>query len=152
MNRTLALSRMGRLQARRIVLRRQAVAFGLAYVLLAAALVYLLDLHSLLQLTLIVAVGLGLVLLVVARGWGDVGFEGWGLHLDDEVVYLTGNASDTRILRAEIRSLHESSTGLVVKGGSPSHRIWIPSGVEHYADVKRTLQGWLTARRAPEAR
>lgn len=146
MNRTVELTRRGRLQARRIVLRRQAAAFAVAYALLAAALVYLLDLHSLLQLTLVVGVGVALVLWVIARGWGEVGFEGWGLHLDDDAVYLTGNAGDTRILRDEIRSLRESGTGLVVKGGSPPHRIWIPAGVEHYAQVKQTLQAWLAER------
>ncbi len=148
MNRTILLTRVGRLRARRLVLRRQAIAFGVAYALLAAAFVYLLDLRSFLSLSLVVAGGIALLLVVTLRGWGDVGFAGWALHLDEGALYLAGNPSDTRISRDEIRSLRESSAGLVVKGGSPSHRIWIPAGVEHYAEVKRTLQGWLGERQA----
>ncbi len=152
MNRTLPLTRVGRLRARRTVLRRQAAAFGVSYALLAAALVYLLDLRSFLPLSIVIALGIALLFAVTVRGWGDVSFSGWGLHLDDDAVYLTGNPGDTRIGREEIRSVRESSAGLVVKGGSPAHRIWIPAGVEHYTDVKATLQGWLSERRAPAAR
>ncbi len=152
MNRTLPLTRVGRLRARRVVLRRQAVAFGVCYALLAAALVYLLDLTSFLHLSLVIAIGIGLLLVVTVRGWGDVSFAGWELHLDDDGIDLAGNPGDTRIGREEIRSVRESSSGLVVKGGSPPHRIWVPAGVEHYADVKRTLQEWLRDRRTPAAR
>ncbi len=94
-------------------------------------------------------VGLGVVaalMLVVfsVRTWNNSHFDfrDWGLHLDDQVVYLTENPEGTTIHRNEVSRIVVSGSGMIVKGREFGKQIWIPEGVESYEDIKQKLQRW----------
>ena len=89
-------------------------------------------------------IAVAMIALFVKRTWNNEGisFRDWGLHLDEQSVYLTERPEGTEIKRGDVKEVVESKAGLIVKGQRFGQQIWIPAGVEDYVFVRQKLKSW----------
>jgi hypothetical protein len=145
-----SLTEAGRLHAKWIMFRKMLMLYlGLMTVLvLVTRLIWELSVGQWVILAVAAIVLLGVF---VQRTWNNeaISFRDWGLHIDEQCVYLTGSNHRSqlgthRIRREDVRQVIESDIGLIVKGLTADQQIWIQAGVEDYAMIRDKLDGWLT--------
>ncbi len=144
MPRLLCLTEAGKRRAKMALIRKMLVPFVIFQTIVVGSLIFFLRLTAM-QSVGVVALAFLVLRLFVYRTWRNpaFSFQNWGLHLGDDSIYLTEHPDDTEIRRGEIAAIVESADGLRIKGTRSDRGFWIPSGVEDYASVKRTLESWM---------
>jgi hypothetical protein len=144
MDRNFRLTESGMLRAKISVFRKMLIAFLIFQAIVLTGVFFIAHMTAI-QIATVLALAFLMLLIFIFRTWNNPGisFRDWGLHLGDTSVYLTTDPQRTEITRADFISLVENSKGLYIRGKELEQRIWIPAGVENYAEVKRTLESWV---------
>ncbi len=144
MDRNYRLTETGMLRAKIAVFRKMLIAFLIFQAIVLSCLFFFVRMTTY-QIVTVLALAFLMLQIFILRTWMNpaLSFRDWGLHLGNTSIYLTTDPQRTEIKRGEMVSLVENSKGLSIRGKELEQRIWIPAGVENYAEVKRTLESWL---------
>lgn len=141
------LTDAGRYQAKWIMFQKMLWPFIIGEVVINTVILMIWSM-SISGIAILATIAILMLAVFVKRTWNNenLNFRDWGLHIDEESVYLTEDPQSTEILRADVKKVEESDSGLIVKGQSFGKQIWIPAGVEGYFMVRQKLNSWVSKR------